>query len=235
MAIAIPLLMAAAGVAAEYVAAATIVGAVTGLNDKINSAAAKVFGEDLVQAFSVVGTVFNMGSAIDAGISGAGAAASEFGAGAANALPTSPDINPTDMRLAATPAASATTTASTAMPAAALPVQPGMDPGMVVPNPTDQRLAAGTQMTPMEPQPGILKMMGEGIDATGKWWSGLSPTTKQILGFGAMGLMQGYQRGKELDEARDERERLREIERTGSGLRYGENYTYQPARPVRRR
>lgn len=102
MAIAIPFLMSATGASAAIGAAvglsATMVGTiasvvfqVTGVNDKINKAASKVFGDDLVKFANIAGAGyamfnggFDIGGAADAG--GAAASIDPSSAGSVNGL-----------------------------------------------------------------------------------------------------------------------------------------------------
>ena len=101
MAIAIPFLMSATGASAAIGAAvglsATMVGTiasvvfqVTGVNDKINKAASKVFGEDLVKFANIAGAGYAMfNGGFDIGGADAGGAASAIdpsSAGAVNGL-----------------------------------------------------------------------------------------------------------------------------------------------------
>jgi hypothetical protein len=58
MAVAVPLLMMAGGAATTTALMVSVAFAVTGINDKINKAAAGVFGEDLVKVANVVGVVY---------------------------------------------------------------------------------------------------------------------------------------------------------------------------------
>lgn len=95
MAIVVPFLMSATGASAAIGAAvgvsATVVSAVTsvvfqvsGINDKINKAATKVFGEDLVKFANIAGVAYG---AINGGFDIGGGA--EGGAGAASAIDAS--------------------------------------------------------------------------------------------------------------------------------------------------
>jgi hypothetical protein len=58
MAVAVPLIMGAMGVSNTIIAITSIAFSVTGINDKINKAASKVFGEDLVQIGNLFGAAF---------------------------------------------------------------------------------------------------------------------------------------------------------------------------------
>lgn len=107
MAIAIPFLMSATGASAAIGAAvglsATMVGTiasvafqVTGVNDKINKAASKVFGEDLVKFANIAGAGyamfnggFDIGGTADAG--GAAASIDPSSAGSVNGLDAASD------------------------------------------------------------------------------------------------------------------------------------------------
>ena len=107
MAIAVPFIMAASGASAAIGAAvgisATMVSAiasvafqVTGINDKINKAASKVFGEDLVKFANIAGAGyamfnggFDIGGAADAG--GAASAIDPSSAGAVNGMDAASD------------------------------------------------------------------------------------------------------------------------------------------------
>lgn len=84
MAIAIPLIMGAAGASAATIAVVSIAFAVTGVNDRINSAASEVFGKDLVGLANIAGMVYGAASA-----SGAlGGAESTVGINGMEAVPT---------------------------------------------------------------------------------------------------------------------------------------------------
>ena len=107
MAIAVPFIMAASGASAAIGAAvgisATMVGTiasvafqVTGVNDKINKAASKVFGDDLVKFANIAGAGyamfnggFDIGDAADAG--GAASAIDPSSAGAVNGMDAASD------------------------------------------------------------------------------------------------------------------------------------------------
>ena len=107
MAIAVPFIMAASGASAAIGAAvgisATMVGTiasvafqVTGINDQINKAASKVFGEDLVKFANIAGAGyamfnggFDIGGAADAG--GAASAIDPSSAGAVNGMDAASD------------------------------------------------------------------------------------------------------------------------------------------------
>lgn len=107
MAIAIPFLMSATGASAAIGAAvglsATMVGTiasvafqVTGVNDKINKAASKVFGDDLVKFANIAGAGyamfnggFDIGDAADAG--GAAASIDPSSAGSVNGMDAASD------------------------------------------------------------------------------------------------------------------------------------------------
>lgn len=100
MAIAVPFLMSATGASAAIGAAvgvsatmvstvASIAFQVTGINDKINKAASKVFGEDLVKFANIAGAVYgavNGGFDIGKGADAAGGAASAIDASSAGAI-----------------------------------------------------------------------------------------------------------------------------------------------------
>ena len=98
MAIAIPFLMSATGASAAIGAAvgisATMVGTiasvvfqVTGINDKINKAASKVFGEDLVKFANIAGAGYAMfNGGFDIGGADAGGAASAIDPSSAGAI-----------------------------------------------------------------------------------------------------------------------------------------------------
>lgn len=60
MAIAVPFLVTAAGGTAMAAAITAVAFQVTGISDKINKAAANVFGEDLVKVANIAGTAFAM-------------------------------------------------------------------------------------------------------------------------------------------------------------------------------
>lgn len=79
MAVVVPLVMAAAGATATTIALTSIALAVTGISGKINKAATKVFGEDLVKVANIAGSMY---LAFGGGFSGGGEAA----AGAADGL-----------------------------------------------------------------------------------------------------------------------------------------------------
>lgn len=106
MAIAVPFIMAASGASAAIGAAvglsATMVGTiasvafqVTGVNDKINKAASKVFGDDLVKFANIAGAGYAMfNGGFDIGGADAGGAASAIdpsSAGAVNGLDAASD------------------------------------------------------------------------------------------------------------------------------------------------
>lgn len=87
MAALVPIVMGAFGVSAGVIAATTVAFAVTGVNKKINAAAAEVFGEDLVGLSSIVGMAFGgADTPLDATLGGLGetATALETGASAAS-------------------------------------------------------------------------------------------------------------------------------------------------------
>ena len=107
MAIAVPFIMAASGASAAIGAAvgisatmvstiASVAFQVTGINDKINKAASKVFGEDLVKFANIAGAGyamfnggFDIGDAADAG--GAASAIDPSSAGAVNGMDAASD------------------------------------------------------------------------------------------------------------------------------------------------
>lgn len=88
MAIVVPFLASAMGATATTAALVSVAFQVTGLNDKINKAAAKVFGEDLVKAVNIIGAGYAMfNGGFDLG--GSDAAASGMEAASATALEAS--------------------------------------------------------------------------------------------------------------------------------------------------
>lgn len=107
MAIAVPFIMASSGASAAIGAAvgisatmvttiASVAFQVTGINDKINKAASKVFGEDLVKFANIAGAGyamfnggFDIGGAADAG--GAASAIDPSSAGAVNGMDAASD------------------------------------------------------------------------------------------------------------------------------------------------
>ncbi|MBI5270697.1 MAG: hypothetical protein HY856_13580 [Burkholderiales bacterium] len=114
MAIAIPIIMAYAGTATAVSAAIGLTAAVgatvgsaivsigvgaalqaSGINDKINKAASKVFGEDVVKVANIAGTIFLASQAFTGGADGAAGAESAVPDGSTVAPPTdvpTPDV-----------------------------------------------------------------------------------------------------------------------------------------------
>jgi hypothetical protein len=259
MAVAIPIIMSAAGAATWVTVAVSLAATVTGVSTALNKAAADVIGEDAVQAFSMLGTVFGgqiadglsgaLGGAATTGAVGGEALAEGLAEGAASGVEgsaafvgppadASAFVGPPGILAEATGMPASEAVAATASPT---PTQTERIAATVVePNPTDTRLAAGTQTTPSSAATAanqgtnVVKKISEGGEQFGKFWKGLDPTTKQLIGYGTMGVLQGVAKAKMAKEERDYAEKVRQDERTGSHLRYGDDYTYRPASPVRR-
>lgn len=70
MAIAVPVIMAATGVGAGAILATSLVLGATGANDKINSAASKIFGKDTVKIANLAGAMYMAYQAFGSGAGG---------------------------------------------------------------------------------------------------------------------------------------------------------------------
>lgn len=198
MAIAVPLLMGAAGFGSTAIMATSLVMGVSGIGGKINKAASKVFGEDLVN-------IANIGGAAFMAFSGG------FSSGAEGAMN---GLDPANLSTATSEAAAATSAADSAAMAAA-------DAAYIDAN----GLVATT--TPAANMDGVLKQVGEAATKGGKFladkWESMSPSTKSLLGKVGAGAAAGYMQGQQAEDDR----KWRESRMGGSGLKQGD-YVYGP-------
>ena len=144
MAVAIPLVMMAAGASTVYIAAAAVVLAATGVGGKINQAASKVFGKDLVNAANIAGSLYMGYSAMGADAGGGLGQAVDATGGLETALESTANTglqaaNPSDFGYQP----DANIDGASALKAPAL--DPGADPSSFASDPTSRSVfdAAG--------------------------------------------------------------------------------------------
>ena len=263
MAVVVPLMIAAAAGAAGVAAttatiltvAGSLVAAKSGLSSKIDRAATKAFGSDLVKVGNIAGSVFlATGAAYSFGADNFGAAAGTGigGADAAAAAGTSPGV---DQAVAG--AGDAGTTAATQVPAAAdLAVAASADStlaatqqaGVIAP------AARGGALTAARVEPGMYVEQGGGTvprlagtttpqapvkaptitERLSAGWNGMSDKSQaalvQVGGQVLSGAMQGMSAAELQKEADRKREQERELDyqrfRRGSGV------VFQPMTPL---
>lgn len=239
MAVAVPLLMgatgasaaigAAVGVSAGIVTAATgVLVAASGVGKKINKAASKVFGEELVSFANIAGGVFlaaggDPGSIFGGGGSGGGALASAGGIDGMSAFESAASTAGQGQALVEPFAAVAQQADPFAQAAS------GFEMGSIIGNGP----AAMDPRVPPVSQPGGMPG-GGALKTASEWWSKQSDPTKAALIQGAgqvvSGAAQGYAKAAEMKDLREERRRREEIFNSGSRM----NATYGPRAPVTR-
>lgn len=246
MAVAVPMIMAATGasaavgaaigVSATLVTAATgVLVAATGIGAKINKAASKVFGEDLVNFANIAGSVFmatggDVGDLFGGGAEAAGALSSAGGS-LVDPLMAGADI----ASAAAMPsfevgsvlggAGDAAGALASAQPAFGVQM-PSFEVGSVLGNGP----AAAPGLQPAS-QPGGMPG-GGALKTASEWWAKQSDPTKaaliQVGGNVVAGTAQGVAKAREMKDLRDERLRREAIFNSGSKL----GSTYGPRTPV---
>jgi len=212
MAVAVPLLMSAAGVGTAVSIAVGVGMAVTGIGAKINKAASKVFGKGLVNAFNIIGTAYG----IAGGFSGASPTqvwdnitsgnffAGVGGSSAADAASSAPIAGAAPGDYGAFGSGMSETAAAGASGGGSGFGGVGVDPS--VGSPATGALDA------------IRKGDGSAGEAISKTWKGMSPATQSAALTVGGQVLAGYSQQK----AAEEQERMRREDearyRSGSGL-----------------
>jgi hypothetical protein len=243
MAIAIPIVMAAAGASTTAIFATTLVLAATGINSKIDNAASKVFGKGLVRAANIAGAIYMGASAMGSGsadgaasagdgINGldAGTEAANAGADAAAAGGTSaaPEVSG-DM-------------AGMAGQRAAVGSMDGLDQGVsqatqqAAQQAAQQATTQGALKAAATQGAGSATSTGSGFtDKIANMWNGAGDRTKgaliQVGGNLLAGAAQGYAQAKQIADQRAYEQQQNAIYRSGSGYDYTK---YGPASPWRK-
>lgn len=223
MAVAIPIIMSATGASAAIGAslgAALGVGAIsataisigtglvmaaTGISAKIDKAASKVFGKDLVTVANIAGGLYLAAGGFSGGEASGGFAGDATAAGYDPGFGTSGGIIPTEV-------------------AGAAPVwsQAGADTmGALVRANVDAAGGAATMAqapaaTIAQPQTGV----GGALSKVGAAWDKAAPTTKSALIQAGGNLLAGVAQGKAEEAAMDKRFEQEARYRSGSGLPY---------------
>lgn len=228
MAIAVPLLMMAAGASTAAIAATTLVLAVTGISAKINKAAANVFGEDLVKAANIVGGVYLAYTSLTAGAGGeaaagdaatTGAEGADAAANAADATTSVTDAStalPPDVSVGTTGAGGSTagadavidTTTEAATSTAAPTVTANGTAGADYAGHTPVGQAAGAKdqvnYFNMRTDPKVAALSNSTNKQVASWWDGLSAqekaATMQVGGTMLSGALSGYAQGQKADQ-----------------------------------
>lgn len=254
MAIAIPLIMAASGASAALGAAigvsaslvsvgVGVLGAVSGISDKVNKAASKVFGDDLVQVGNIAGAAF---MAFGGGFPGGGPSGAELEA--ANAADMAGGLNPAiNPAVAPVDAGALSEAMGGTMPSAEAATQLGSNADKLA-TAADTTVApsaaAGPSAATAAQPTGALGRIGDTIGKfAGKAYDSLTTAPKggvsplwKIGGDLLAGAGSAYQRRKDMEaqmEAQQNYERERDARfRVGSGLRVNENYRYEPRTPT---
>ncbi len=240
MAVAIPILIAATaagataaaaiGISATALAIGTgLVLQVTGVNDKINKAASKVFGDKLVSVANIAGSIF-LGATAAGLLAGAGeAAGGALAAGAAGAAEGGAQ--------AAANAAWSAGGAAEVAGGAGVSGLTGVDAAQSVANATfgsgGAAQVANGVAAPQSPGAGFLKQAQEGV---GKVGEGLKTAWNSLGDKGQSTLMQiggqaltGASQGKAAEEAEKQRIANENRYKSGSGLSYWQRKpTYTP-------
>lgn len=193
MAVAVPIIMSAAGASAATTLITSVALAATGINDKINKAASKVFGEDVVQFGNLLGAGFmafgggGLGFGGESAAAGLDAAYMDMGNSIAGAGPAGLD--------AASIAQAGSGVTGPAAPATS----------------ADGVLAQ------------VGGALGKTGKFVADQWQTMSPATKSLLGNMAAGAAQGYaEASRDKDERRFRGERTRGSGlRYGTDYRYG--------------
>lgn len=228
MAIAVPLVLAAAGASTGVIVGITVAAAVTGISAKIDKAATKVFGKDLVLAANLVGAAymawsggaFGGGEAGGAAAAEAGAAgAAEAGAGAAagtEAAAASGGVLDVGAAMNSAELAGTAASTQTAAPAAAVAARPAAAAA-------DTANTAAAEAAKKAAADAAAKEAGKKVvtdgfaSKVGQAWDALGDrgraATIQIVG----GVLQGAGQGKAEDEQREWESRYR----SGSGIMIG--------------
>lgn len=255
MAVAVPMLMAATGASAAVGAAigvsATIVTAATGvlvgatsIGSKINKAASKVFGKDVVNFANIAGSVFMATGGDPANLFGGGSGAAAAGANAAGGA-----LSAAGGALAEPFAAGAEALSSAAAPsfdtsgmfggaadAASTMLPPpnvfgAQPPGFQVGSVLNNGPAAMDPRVPPVSQPGGMPG-GGALKTASEWWSRQTDPVKsaliQVGGQTLAGTAQGVSKAREMKDLREERLRREAIFNSGSRL----NAAYGPRAPV---
>ena len=224
MAIAIPLLMMSAGAGTMAIAATTLVLAVTGVSKKINDAASNVFGEDLVKAANIIGSVYIAYTSI----AGAGGAEAGAEAGADAAAPAAGDAA-TSVTEAAAPTTEVAATAgngtaaadfagnvptgsaaatTTAAPAASTSLAPDVRAGVM--GAGNSTATVQTTAEELAAQKATEQAAQKGVTNSAQvksWWNSLDPESKaaviQTSGSMLSGALSGYGEGKAASEQAD--------------------------------
>jgi hypothetical protein len=252
MAVVVPLLISAAAGAAGWGATATLlattagalVSSKVGLSKKIDNAASKVFGKDLVRVGNVVGAFF-VGDAAQFGANAAGqtagygaSLAAQAASKAANTAVASSATNPalieSAVQQAATvPGVDAIGGMETALEAANNS-QSAIGSSSASAAVAKQKAAQGAlnavrAAPPIDPMSGIKmpQALSNAGEAVSKAWNGMGDKTQaamtQVAGNVVQGGMQGYSQAKLAEEQYqrrlEEEERNRQLYRSGSGLR----------------
>ena len=231
MAVAIPILIAATAAGATAAAAIGISAAalaigtglvlqVTGINDKINKAASKVFGEKLVSVANIAGSIF-LGAQAAGLLAGAGEAAGAL-AGAAGAAEGGAQ--------AAANAAWSAGGAAEVAGGAGVSGLAGVDAAQTVANATfgsgGAAEVAGGLKAPAEFQGALAQAkngatkVGEGLKTA---WNSMGDKTQSTLMQVGGQMLSGASAGKAAEEAEKARIANENRYRSGSGLTYWQN------------
>lgn len=219
MAVAVPLVMAAAGAGTAAIVGTSLVLAATGVNSKIDRAASKVFGKDLVNVANIAGSAF---LAFGGGMPSAGAGSS---AGLGEAVDATGGM---DTALGST--------ANTGMPT---PVDAtgGMDTATTAPaNQVPMGALASVPPSGAVPPggaatPGIAGQVQDGVarlgNTVGNAWDkgvaafkGMSPQAQGALIQVAGGVLGGIGQAKGQEALMQANQRYDQRYRSGSGVKY---------------
>lgn len=215
MAVIIPIAMAYAGATTATIAFTTIAMAVTGVSAKVDRAASKVFGEDVVKFANIAGAIYMAGS----GAFGGGEAAAA-GDGLGSVVDATGGME-----------TAVGSTANTGVPAA-VDATGGLETATPPPSGVSEATSnVGVQLKPIEPQGALARaaqpkgdsvaaklgeLPGKAADAFAKLDPRVQAALVQVGGGALSGFAQGKAREAELERIEQENRRYR----SGSGLPY---------------